>query len=1257
MSESASDLPIYTIEVGTPGAYSNDGSIDISQLVNAEIAAAPQHVEIDLIFNPGNYGVSHTILLPSNTSVVGNDATLSVINNPTLSMNGSAIMANADAYYVGNNLTDTNSDGTTTKIPYVSTSTVTMNTNSSTAIIDSNISINGLVFNETGNALGGTSYANKDKNTNVFGTWFTNARNIDVENNVYIGGNDGNAFVNVVNGVVAGNIGIGQLAAYDNWDGPVNITIEDNSIWQFSVDELSPAASIQINSTPTGDASNPGTAANIGIIDNLYAGNSTNYDSAINTWPLPGYSPTLVPTYNVTQQGNILSVLNTPDAGSLYMDDTTGSITEDNILSQFVEPSGKNLWGSTITNNSIVNVNYPGAKTSNGIMSGNLVLGDYTAGTSTPIFVDQGSGSDVFNNAVIAQSQLEANAFVAGTLAGNIDNSGTTVLGSGTLVPLEITAPPTVILTSSSTISLSGSLAPAILDSTGAAVDSVTLSTQFGSLSVVPSTGVTYETINGESSIILTGSLALVDAELESLTYTANAAGWSDSIAIVASNSKVATATRYIPIISEIGTSTISNVATIAPGFITAAAVESIFGGQSLPSVPTFSGNILIASTGNNLISMGSASSLAFLGAGNTTLQGGSLQEFIETGSGQATLNLTGTGDVTVEGGAGPLQINAANSHASVADFIEAGASNATIIGGAEAMSIAGGLGNVYYRGGSGSTYIASLPQDGGSLFASLGSGNSTVFALSGTSTLSTQQGTENYIVLGSGTVSINSGGNDNIYAGSGSLFLSELSGSYDTIHLGSGIVTYIDDMTAILNASLSDVAQGSGASTGVIAVSGKGIVSVSGADMPVSFRQTATGDIVSVSGSAVIQGTDLNDTILGGTAPLIYSQNGSTGNILLKPGTGGGSMTFTAGADTVLSSTGTCNVTANGATSLALSLGSGGGEITATSVGTSSIATTTNATDSIAVNQVAGDTASITSGGKDSISVTGVASINAMPGSTDSITVMNGTLNCSVGSPMQYGVANSTIDVTSGQATVTVFNMSNAKVQLSHSDLDFINKSIMPQTVYGGAGGSVTAFGGAGGGFYAGASGGNNSLIGGTGIVTLIGGGSGDILEASSSLGQNELISGSGAETLLASSSTGANNFVVTGSGQDLITSNGTGIQSFLLQQSTGGTATIVGSAVRAATNVFAFSAENGFSGGKYTIDNFNPVQSLLDFENINANGVTAYTLASISDYSVNGNYGCTMLLSNNTQINLAGVTSSSLIVNTNTAGGFTVR
>jgi len=1251
MSESTSNNPVYTIEVGTPGTYTNDGSLDVSQMVNAEIKAAPNGAQIDLIFNPGNYGVSHTILLPSNTSVVGNDATLSIINNPLLSMNGGAIMANADAYYVGNNLTDNNDDGTTTTIPYVSNSTVTMTTNSSTAIVDSNISIKGLVFNETGNSLGGTNYINKDKNTNMFGTWFTNAENIDIENNVYIGGNDGNAFVNVVNGIVANNIAVGQLAAIDNWDGPVNITIEDNSIWQFSANELAPAASIQINSTPTGDPNNSGTANNIGIIDNLSAGNSTSYDSAINTWPLPGYSPTLVPTYDVTQQGNIISGLNTPDIGPLYMDDTTGSTTQDNILSQFVEPSTLNLWGQTITNTAIVNINFPGAETSNGIMSGNLILGDYTSGTSTPVFLDQGQNSELLNNAVLGQSSLESNAFIANTIVGNIDNSGTVLLGTISSPTLDIIAPAEIFINSFDSIFLSGSLASTIADSDPLVNESVTLSTQFGTLSIVSMVETTHTTVNGEASIILTGSLPQIDSELQSLTYTPNISGWSDSIKVVVWDSVGATTTRYIPIVSDIGTTTISNVTTIAPGFVNATAIESMFSGQILPSTPTFSGNILIASTGDNAISMGSISSLAFLGAGKTTLQGGSLAEFIETGSGQAVLNLNGTGDITVAGGAGSLQINADNSIASVADFIETGASNATINGGAEEMSIAGGLGTVRYRGGSGTTYITTLPQDGGGLFAALGSGNSTVFALSGVSTISTEQETNNYIFLGAGYTSITSGGNDNIYAGNGILMLSELSESYDTIHLGSGIVNYIDDTSTLSNTSSSGVSQ-----TGGIAIAGAGCISVSGANMPMSFEQTKTGDFILAEGSAYILGADLNDTIFGGNGSLVYNQGEGLGNILVKPEAGGGSIILTAGIDTVLSSTGSCNVTADGATAVLLGLGEGGGEITAVSVGSSSITTQIGATDQITLSQVAGDKALITSCGSDAISVTGNVSINARPGSNDSIVARNATLNCSVGSPTQYGMANSTIDLTDGQATVSVFNMSTTKVQLSQSDLEFINRSIMPQVVSGGSGGSVTVFGGAGGGVYSGGSGGSNSLIGGGGVVTLIGSGSGDVLMANSPVGQNELVSGSGSETLSASSSTDANCFIVAGKGQDIVTSDGAGIQSFMLQQSSGGTSTIVGSSIFGALNLFNVPAANNFSGGSYTIDRFNPIQSLLDFNNIDANGAITYTLTSISDYSIGTDHGCTILLSNNTQVNLAGVSSSSLVVNAHLPGGFTI-
>jgi Ca2+-binding RTX toxin-like protein len=133
------------------------------------------------------------------------------------------------------------------------------------------------------------------------------------------------------------------------------------------------------------------------------------------------------------------------------------------------------------------------------------------------------------------------------------------------------------------------------------------------------------------------------------------------------------------------------------------------------------------------------------------------------------------------------------------------------------------------------------------------------------------------------------------------------------------------------------------------------------------------------------------------------------------------------------------------------------------------------------------------------------------MSGSNDAITVSGGSLNCVVGGSGQYSDATATVDINAGFATISALGMSEATVNFSGSGnrLDFINQSILPQTVLGQSFGSITVSGGTGGGIYQGGLLGANFMVGGSGADTFIGGGSGDLLTVNSGTGQNMLISG----------------------------------------------------------------------------------------------------------------------------------------------------
>lgn len=1256
MSGTSNNTPVYTITIGTAGAYNNDSGVDMASTINHALAAAPEGATIDLVFEPGNYALASTILLPSNTNVIGNGATLSILKSSTVSFNGTALMANADAHFVGNTMYENNDDGTQTVIPYNSLSTVSMTTNSNTAIVDSNIAISDLVFNESGNALDTSKYSDVNQDNNVFGTWFTNSRNIVVQDNVYIGGNDANAFVNVVNGVVANNIAVGQLSSYDNWNGPVNLTIENNESWQYSANEhVVGNGSTQINPTPTGDPTNPGTGSNDAIIENLYAGDSPGILGATSILPLE-VNQNLVIAYDMTQQGNVDDQLDTPDASSFYIYYIQDSITEDNLVSQAVITSG--------ADRSIMeDINWGPSLSTNGTFIGNLIFGAFTAPMSNASVLDQGVGSNLTDNAILSANALASNAFSANSLSGNIDNSGTISDGSGTSTAFAISAPPNIILTNANSIVLSGTLAPEIIDLTGTSLESVTLTTQFGLLTLESTiANVTTADIGGEAAIIVTGSLAAVDQALASLEYTPNENGDSDSIKIVANNSNGSTATRYIPIIAQDDTPTAPNVITLGSGFLnTIQQLSTLYPNQQLPSMATLTGEILIANGSNNILNMGSTISLAFLGAGSSTVQGGSKQEFIETGTGSALLNLTGAGDITVEGGAGPLRVNAQTSISSAADLIQTGNSDATVTGGAGALSVVGGLGNLTFNGGSGLTYLATLPADGGGLQANLGSGNSTVFALSGNSTITTESGTTNYIQLGLGATSIRSAGNDTLVLGVGSVIIDALPGGTTRILSGGALITYIDDDSSSGNGELS-------ASAAVLAIGGTNGSSISGAAAPAEVRLLASGAIIAASGALSVQGGALNDTVIGGAGLLTFNQGQSSSGAMVLDGSGGALVDFTGGADTFLGGAGAASVTETNASAAYFTLGSGGGSIALSNVSHASIVTSAATSSTVSASEDASDNTMISSFGKDTVTVGGNATVNAYTGSSDAIHTSGaafvnvyagssdtisatGTLDLNLGLGSSVLMSKDSVTLYDGIATISASNLARADVSAQQSRLNFINTSILPQTVSGGAGGSVTVSGGPGGGMYTGGGAGNNLLLGGTGVVTLIGGGSGDYLQANSALGVNVLSSGTGGETLVASSTTVDNDFIVNPNGNDNVVSQGSGVQTFVLRATTGDTATLTGSSAANAYNIFDIETDNGYDGASYILRNFNSNSCVIDLTNANGTGAPDCSVSTI-EADPSGSGGSLILLSNQTSILIQNYNPTQLSVSVGNGG-----
>ncbi len=287
-----------------------------------------------------------------------------------------------------------------------------------------------------------------------------------------------------------------------------------------------------------------------------------------------------------------------------------------------------------------------------------------------------------------------------------------------------------------------------------------------------------------------------------------------------------------------------------------------------------------------------------------------------------------------------------------------------------------------------------------------------------------------------------------------------------------------------------------------------------------------------------------------------------------------------------------------------------------------------------------------------------------------------NATATSDTGANDTYNIddANATITA-NGNATVSVFWRNSN----SGGTLDFVNNSTNAATIYSSvfngeaAGTHVTAYGGGGGGFFVGGQGNGslpNLLVGGAvgsvsvdssgaitqvsangsaGVVTLVGASSGDVLDAQSGLGQNDLFAGSGSETLLAASTTGSNLFQLGltyfGIGQPpsdgVVSTDGSGAQSIFLGNSNG--ASIYGSTALGATNNYLFVGDSTTGGGVFTIENFSSANSAIYLINSTDNGAGDASVSGIVTDPFNSN-NTLIGLSDGTRITLVGVNSSSV-------------
>ncbi|MDE2320277.1 MAG: hypothetical protein KGK02_11405, partial [Rhodospirillales bacterium] len=669
---SGSHIGSVTIQIGTTGHFTQAAGKDISTLLNNELRSIPTGTSITVVFNPGDYGAASTILLGSDTSIVGNGSTLGALAN----FMGPAIFSNYDQRVNSDTWTINNIDGSTSIVQggiaggalanvAVTTNDLGINqsttlnaelpvlnteyaqSDNSTPIVDTNIAIQGMTLVEngkiqpTGQILMGTNYGSVGR-----GVWLTDASNVSIDGNVMISGYSGMSLIDDSNIVVSNNIIAGSVVPIDAWSGTSNFVAEDNLLWEYSNGQASGSTgAIQLNASDNAYPSSPGlnnngTTTNDGLIGNNISGIGSP-TAAIAVNPLYPYGPT--GESNITVQGNIDNALGN-DTGSYF----TGNVQNATIADNVYAGGSQKIINTDAAPGTI----QTSITTANGVVSGNVVL-DNSTSASTSAISNNNINPTTVDNAVYAAGSATAGSISTwgftgrATSAGNFTTGSSATPGTSINPPIGISTPPYIVATTD-TVQINGTLAPIITDPGGGNEISVTVSAIFGTLSSNLNVGTVFHTTaNGHDALIIQGSLVEVNQDLASLQYTTNSGNADDAIEISASDALGHSMTHYVPILWNANAITNASLpTTLAAGFI-----APLGAGVSL------TGEIVIA-TDNNVINMGTKISAVFSNIGNDTVNAGSGPEYIATGQGTSLINLDSTGDITIAGGAGSLMVN-----------------------------------------------------------------------------------------------------------------------------------------------------------------------------------------------------------------------------------------------------------------------------------------------------------------------------------------------------------------------------------------------------------------------------------------------------------------------------------------------------------------------------------------------------------------------------------------------------------------------
>jgi hypothetical protein len=264
-------------------------------------------------------------------------------------------------------------------------------------------------------------------------------------------------------------------------------------------------------------------------------------------------------------------------------------------------------------------------------INADLATLSYTPGSS--------AGTDSINIEVWDQAGIEGSKSIAVTVTAAATTTTTTTTGSASTGPV-ITVPASESVTAGATKTISG----------------VSVSDAFAAgnpgsmvLNVTDTTGLLAMTSNGTElagsgthSMSVTGTLAQINADLATLTYTAGSSGGTDSISVNVWDQAGLDSTKTVGV-------TVSAEPTVTIAATNADPVELV------------SNTIISATSGNHLFFIGGSGDTITATGGTESVQAFDGSNSITTGTGNDTISFGGTGN-TINAGAGTNTLNDSGS-------------------------------------------------------------------------------------------------------------------------------------------------------------------------------------------------------------------------------------------------------------------------------------------------------------------------------------------------------------------------------------------------------------------------------------------------------------------------------------------------------------------------------------------------------------------------------------------------------------------